>query len=102
MNKTDKKLLPLCIGNLIICDEGVGIHILQQLEQEELPDFVECLDRGMEVYFCLNRCKDHIVMIDAAAFNDASDSIQLLRPQFSTQYPRTLTADDSGLKDLLD
>lgn len=45
---------------------------------------------------------DRIVLIDAAAFNDDPGSIQVLRPQFSTQYPRTLTAHDTGLKDLLD
>lgn len=104
MNITDKKLLVIGIGNLIMGDEGVGIHVVQQLEKEDLPDFVECLDGGTGGFFLLEQMQEaaRIVLIDAAAFNDEPGSIQVLRPQFSSQYPRTLTAHDTGLKDLLD
>jgi hydrogenase maturation protease len=104
MNNTDKKLLVLGIGNLIMGDEGIGIHVIQQLEKETLPDFVACLDGGTGGFFLLEQMQeaDRIVVIDAAAFNDDLGSIQVLRPQFSSQYPRTLTAHDTGLKDLLD
>ncbi len=104
MNNRDKKLLVMGIGNLVMGDEGVGVHVVQQLEQEELPDFVECLDGGTGAFYLLEymQAADRIVIIDAAAFSDEIGSIQVLRPQFSSQYPRTLTAHETGLKDLID
>ena len=104
MNVTDKKLLVLGIGNLVMGDEGVGVHVVQQLEKEELPDFVDCLDGGTGAFFLLEQMQeaDRIVVIDAAAFADEPGSIQMVRPQYSSEYPRTMTAHETGLKDLLD
>ncbi len=104
MNTTDKKLLILGIGNLVMGDEGVGVHVVQQLEKEELPDFVTCLDGGTGAFFLLEQMQeaDRIVVIDAAAFPDEPGSIRIVQPQYSSEYPRTMTAHETGLKDLLD
>ncbi len=41
-----KDILILGIGNLILNDEGVGIHIAHILKSMEMPDGVEVLDGG--------------------------------------------------------
>ena len=33
----EKKTLILGVGNLLLKDEGVGIHVIQALEKETLP-----------------------------------------------------------------
>ena len=43
-----------------------------------------------------------IVLVDAAADQEAPGTIRRLTPRFSRDYPRALTAHDIGLKDLLD
>jgi hydrogenase maturation protease len=43
-----------------------------------------------------------IVMVDAAVDDSPVGTVRRLKPRFSTDYPRTLTAHDIGLKDLLD
>ncbi len=40
------KVLVLGLGNILLKDEGVGVHIAQQLQKQELPDNVEVIDGG--------------------------------------------------------
>ncbi len=42
--KSPKKTLVLGLGNVIMGDEGVGVHVVRALEKHTLPDGVECLD----------------------------------------------------------
>lgn len=41
-----RKILLLGVGNLIIGDEGVGIHVVNRMREEGLPDYVEAVDGG--------------------------------------------------------
>ncbi len=43
-----------------------------------------------------------IVLIDATVDENPPGSVRRLTPRFSSDYPRTITAHDIGLKDLLD
>ena len=40
------KTLVLGLGNVIMGDEGVGVHVVRALEKHTLPAGVECLDGG--------------------------------------------------------
>ena len=42
-----------------------------------------------------------IVLIDAAADGRPPGTVSLIRPRFASDFPRTLSAHDIGLKDLL-
>lgn len=44
---TDPSVLVLGVGNLIQSDDGVGIHVVHELERRTLPPDVELLDGGM-------------------------------------------------------
>ncbi len=41
-----KKLLVLGIGNILLGDEGVGVHAVEELKKEEWPEFVHLVDGG--------------------------------------------------------
>ena len=41
-----KDILILGVGNLVLKDEGIGIHVINRLEKEELPLGVDLLDGG--------------------------------------------------------
>ncbi len=43
---TDQKLLILGLGNIILGDEGVGIHIINRLKKKLLPDCINIIDGG--------------------------------------------------------
>ena len=40
------KTLILGVGNLLLKDEGVGIHVIRALENKNLPDNVDLMDGG--------------------------------------------------------
>ena len=39
-------ILGMGIGNLLMGDEGIGVHVVRHLESMSLPDDVACIDGG--------------------------------------------------------
>jgi hydrogenase maturation protease len=100
----DSKILILGIGNVLMGDEGIGVHVVRHLQSMPLPAGVECLDGGTGSFALLEpmqRAKK-VILIDATIDGSPAGTVRRLRPRFSKDYPRTLTAHDIGLKDLLD
>lgn len=98
------KTLILGLGNVLMGDEGVGVHIVRSLEKRPLPADVECLDGGTGGFVLLEPLQSaaRIVLIDAAADGNPPGTITRTTPRFSSDYPPSLTAHDIGVKDLLD
>jgi len=103
-SKCSLKVLVLGLGNVLMSDEGVGVHVVHALETHALPPNVECLDGGTGGFVLLEPMQnaDRIVMIDAAADGNPIGTVTRTVPRFSRDYPPTLTAHDVGIKDLLD
>ena len=103
MNKRPRVLI-LGIGNVLMGDEGVGVHVIRHLESLRLPDDVACLDGGTGALVLLEPMEEaeQVVLIDATIDGNAPGTITRLEPRYACDYPRTLTAHDIGLKDLLD
>lgn len=97
-------VLVLGIGNVLMGDEGVGVEVVRELERRPLPPDVECLDGGTGSMTLLGPMGDaqRVILVDATVDGEAPGTVRRLCPRFSTEYPRTLTAHDIGLKDLLD
>lgn len=85
-------------------DEGIGVYVVRELEKKTLPPNVECLDGGTGGFTLLEPLEqaDRIIIIDAASDDNPVGTITRTTPQFSRDYPPTLTAHDVGMKDLLD
>ena len=41
-----KSTLILGIGDTLLSDEGIGVHVVQHLKKQDLPDHIEVLDGG--------------------------------------------------------
>jgi len=72
-------VLILGLGNLLLRDEGVGVHAVQALgERYQLPDEVEIVDggtSGMELLDAL--CgRDHVIVCDAIRSDAQPGSVQ--------------------------
>ncbi len=104
MTNNRQRTLILGLGNILMGDEGVGVHVVRALEKKELPDGVECLDGGTGGFILLEPLEnaDRIILIDAADDGNAPGTVTRTMPRFSRDYPPTLTAHDIGVKDLLD
>ncbi|KAA6464784.1 hydrogenase maturation protease [Acidobacteria bacterium AB60] len=98
------KTLILGLGNIILGDEGVGVHVVRSLLQHPLPPGVECLDGGTGGFVLLEPLQqaDRILLIDATDDGMPAGTVTRTKPQFSRDYPPTMTAHDIGVKDLLD
>lgn len=99
-----KKTLVLGLGNVLMGDEGIGVHVVRAIEKHTLPAGVECLDGGTGGFVLLEPLQgaDRIILIDAAADGNLLGTVTRTTPRFSHDYPPTLTAHDIGVKDLLD
>ncbi len=97
-------LLVLGIGNILMGDEGVGVRVVEHLAQQPLPPGVELLDGGVGSFLLLEPMQRarRVILIDATVDGRPAGTVRRLEPRFSSDYPKTLTAHDIGLKDLLD
>lgn len=98
------EVLILGIGNVLMGDEGVGVRVAEHVSTFVLPDRVECLDGGTGGFHLLGPIQDagKIILVDATVDGAPAGTVRRLSPRFAKEYPRTLTAHDIGLKDLLD
>ncbi len=104
MQQSAKAILILGIGNVLMGDEGIGVHVVRYLQNMPLPEGVECLDGGTGSFNLLEPMQRarKVILIDATIDGAPVGTVRRLQPKFSKDYPRTLTAHDIGLKDLLD
>jgi len=102
--KKTLEVLILGIGNVLMGDEGVGVRVAEHVNTFALPDQVECLDGGTGGFHLLGPIQEarKIILVDATVDGAPAGTVRRLRPRFAKEYPRTLTAHDIGLKDLLD
>ncbi|MFN7115311.1 MAG: hydrogenase maturation protease, partial [Saprospiraceae bacterium] len=100
----DKQILILGLGNYLMGDEGLGVHFVQQMEREALPENVSVLDGGTGGFHLMSYLEDFplIIAVDATLDERPAGTIRLIRPRFSKDFPRALSTHDVGLKDLLE
>ncbi len=69
--------LILGMGNLLLCDEGVGVHVARALAQRSLPPNVSVVDAGTALLDVLPDIEkaDRILLIDAMEGGDAPGSV---------------------------
>lgn len=96
--------LVLGIGNLLMGDEGVGVHVVRALAPEDLPADVTVVDGGTGGFHLLSCFSDYdpVVMIDATLDGRSPGTVSLTEPRYAADFPRTLTAHDIGLRDLIE
>ncbi len=97
-------ILILGVGNVLMGDEGVGVHMIRFLEQEKFPDTVRILDGGTGGFHLLSYLHDYsrIIMVDATMDGKPPGTVTVLTPKFASDFPRALSAHDIGLRDLVE
>ena len=97
-------MLILGIGNLLMGDEGVGVHAVRALEGEAMPQGVTVLDGGTGGFHLLELFDEHrhMILIDATLDDGEPGTVRVLCPKFASDFPRSLSAHDIGLRDLVE
>ena len=102
--KYKDRVLVLGIGNYLMGDEGVGVHVVQALSKEKLPDFVDVMDGGTGSFDLMPILAQYplVIFIDATMDFRPPGTIDVIYPQFAAEFPTVLSAHDVGLKDMID
>ena len=89
---SQKNILILGVGNILLKDEGVGVHVVKKLKEVPLPVNVEVLDGGTAgfdlVDFIAGRKK--IIVIDAVKAGEKIGTIYRLPEENLKIKPKTI------------
>lgn len=100
----DNQLLILGLGNLLMGDEGLGVHFARAMAEEVLPENVTVLDGGTGGFHLMSYLEDYpaIIAVDATLDERPVGTLRLIEPKFSKDFPRSLSTHDIGLRDLIE
>lgn len=99
-----RRILILGIGNYLMGDEGVGVHLVRNMQAaQSIPAGADVLEGGTGGFHLLEYFEQYntVIMIDAALDNKPVGSISVVRPQFAADFPRAMSTHDIGMRDLV-
>ena len=98
------KTLILGLGNILLQDEGIGVHALNKMTEMKWPEHVDLLDGGTGGFVLLSLFHEYktIVIIDAALSDDPPGTINVIEPKFAKDFPKSLSTHELGLKDMIE
>ena len=78
-----KPVLILGVGNSIQKDDGIGVHVLEELEKLSLPETIELFDGGTAGFDLINIVanRDKVVVIDAVNGGETPGTIYKFTPE---------------------
>jgi hydrogenase maturation protease len=77
------KILIVGIGNILCRDEGVGVHVIQEMEDMELPGHIELLDIGTSTPDLISLLEGvrKLIIIDALKAGGSPGTIYRCKPE---------------------
>ena len=97
-------VLIMGIGNYLMGDEGVGVHVAQRLEQTALPLGIDVLDGGTGGFYLMEYFENYpvVILVDATLDERPLGTVRLIEPRFAADFPRAMSTHDIGLRDLVE
>ncbi len=85
-------------------DEAVGIQAVKSINEDELHGNVDAVDGGTGGFYLLLYLEDYkkIIFIDASLDDRPEGTATVIEPKFSKDFPKSLSAHNIGLKDLIE
>jgi hydrogenase maturation protease len=101
-----RRTLVLGIGNTLLSDEGVGIHVIDRLQRDGLPERVTCLDGGTLSFTLAGPIEDcdQLIVVDATELKSAPGTVQVFEDDAMDAYVAKggkRSVHEVGLADLL-
>jgi hydrogenase maturation protease len=97
-------ILVLGVGNYLMGDEGVGVHVAQKMEKMDLPFYVDVVDGGTGGFFLMGYFDmyEKVIFVDATMDGKPPGTISQIKPKFASDFPQALSVHDVGLKDMIE
>ena len=100
-----KKTLLLGIGNILISDEGIGIHVINHIKSNSISeqdyDILDGGTGGFNLLYIISEY-ENVIIVDAIMDKEKTGTISVRHPKYSKDYPDMLSAHDFGLKAMID
>ena len=82
VNEITPRIVVIGVGNLLMKDEGIGIHAVQELQAIDLPPDVKLIDGGTSPdLISYTRAGDKMIIIDAARAGGEPGAIYRFKPE---------------------
>jgi hydrogenase maturation protease len=97
--------LVLGLGNVLMGDEGIGVLAAHGLAGcGDIADRAEVVDGGTGGFHLLGLFQGHplLILVDASLDGRPPGTVSHLRPRFASDFPKSLSAHDIGLRDLIE
>jgi hydrogenase maturation protease len=76
------RIVVIGVGNLLLKDEGVGIHAVKSLQEIDLPPGIRLIDGGTSPdLIAFTRAGDKLIIVDAAKAGGEPGAIYRFRPE---------------------
>jgi len=101
--KQSNNILILGIGNYLMGDEGIGVHVANRLQKETELAGIDIVDGGTGGFHLLGYFEgyDNIILVDATLDDNPDGTIRLIKPRFAADFPKAMSTHDIGLKDMV-
>jgi len=78
------------IGNILLQDDGVGVHVITQLEMEALPSTIELVDGGTSTLDTLGYFLDYkkVIVVDCLRAGMEPGTIYKIHPEDIQSYQK--------------
>jgi len=84
-----KRILVLGVGNLLLSDEGVGVHVAQRMMTMDMPPEVQVVEGGTDGFGLVNVITeaDRMILVDAVRGGGQPGSIYRFEIEDCPPYP---------------
>ena len=104
MNEGNKVVI-IGIGNLLLMDEGIGVHVINELEKYELPQNIAIYDGGTGGFKLMDLMHGakKVIFIDAVETGKAPGTITTFKSEdvVSTYHKKNYSLHDTDLLEVL-
>ncbi len=99
-----KKVLILGVGNYLMGDVGVGVHLARQLAEEMNDEQIDVVDGGTGGFLLMDLFESYstVILVDATLDQREPGTIRLIHPKFSADFPKAMSTHEIGLKDVVE
>ncbi len=99
-----QKVLILGVGNYLMGDEGVGVHLARLLSTELNDELIDVVDGGTGGFQLMDLFESYptVILADATLDHHAPGTIRLIQPKFSADFPNAMSTHEIGLKDVIE
>ncbi|MCK5554411.1 MAG: hydrogenase maturation protease, partial [Deltaproteobacteria bacterium] len=87
--RRNQRVLVLGVGNLLLSDEGVGVHVARRMMEMDLPPQVRVVEGGTDGFGLMNILlkADRVILVDAVKAGGPPGSIYRFEVEDCPPFP---------------